>query len=200
MLVIGLTGNFGTGKTTVCEVLSELGAAVIYADELSHELLHPGSQTYNELVTAFGNGILTADKEIDRQKLAELAFQNSNTQARLNTVMHPRLHKIVQEMIEGYREVGGKVVVLEAALLIEAGWKPLVDRVWVTVAPEAVIVDRLKYQRGFEEEQILARLHTQMPSEEKVKHADVVINTDCTREELKAKVTELWQGLQSAIN
>jgi dephospho-CoA kinase len=198
MLVIGVTGNFGTGKTTVCQIMAGLGATVINTDALGHELLQPGSQTYNELVAAFGDGILTANKKIDRGKLADLAFQNGNNQARLSNIMHPQMYQIVQGMIEQYRQGGDKTVVLEAALLIEAGWKPLVDQVWVTVAPETVIVDRLKNQRGFDEEQILARLHTQMPSAEKVKQADVVINTDCSREDLKAKVTELWQKRQLA--
>jgi dephospho-CoA kinase len=198
MLIIGVTGNFGTGKTTVCQIMAELGATVINADALGHELLQPGNQTYSELVASFGDGILTADKKIDRGKLAELAFQNGNNQARLSHIMHPKMYQTAQDMIKQYRQRGDETVVLEAALLIEAGWKPLVDQVWITVAPETVIVDRLKNQRGFDEEQILARLHTQMPSAEKVKQADVVINTDCSREELKAKVTELWQKLQMA--
>lgn len=195
MLVIGVTGNFGTGKSAVCEILAGLGATVINADELGHELLQPGSQTYRELVAAFGDGILMASKEIDRKKLAAAAFQDNKTQAKLNNIMHPVIYRLVERTIEQYRKRGDKVVVLEAALLIEAGWKPLANQVWVTVAPEAVIVERLKSQRGFQEEQILARLRTQMPSADKVKHAGVVINTDCSREELRAKVIKLWQNL-----
>jgi dephospho-CoA kinase len=195
MLVIGVTGSFGTGKTTVCQTMAELGAAVINADELGHELLQPGSQTYNELVKAFGDGILTETKTIDRRKLAQLAFQSKDKQARLNSIMHPMINQTVQRLIEQHRKTGDKIVVIEAALLIEAGWKSLVDQVWVIIAPETVIVDRLKTQRGFKEKEIFARLNTQLSSAEKVKHADVVINTDCSREELKAKVTELWQKL-----
>lgn len=197
MLVIGVTGNFGTGKTTVCDILAQLGDPVINADNLGHELLQRHSQTYKELVAAFGKDILTAAKEIDRQKLAAAAFKDSKAQARLNAIMHPRMYQIVKDIIDRHRQRGDTVVVLEAALLIEAGWKPLVDQVWVTVAPEGVIVDRLQSQRGFDQEQILARLHTQMPSAEKVRHADVVIDTDCSREELKAKVIKLWQMLHS---
>ena len=195
MLVIGVTGNFGTGKTTVCEILAELGATVINADTLGHELLQRGSQTYNDLVATFGRGILAADKEIDRKKLAAAAFQDKQAQSQLNRIMHPRLFHIVKDIIDQYRQRGDTLVVLEAALLIEVGWKTLVDQVWVTVCPEGVIVDRLKSQRGFEEEQIVARLHTQMPSAEKARHADMVITTDCSREEMKAKVTALWQKL-----
>jgi len=195
MLVIGVTGSFGTGKSTVCQIMAELGAAVINADELGHELLQPESRTYNEVVKAFGDGILTEAKTIDRRKLAGLAFQSKDKQARLNSIMHPMITQTVQRLIEQHRQTGHKIVVLEAALLLEAGWKRVVDQVWVTVAPETVIVDRLKNQRGFKEQEIFARLNTQLNSTEKVKHADVVIDTDCSREELKAKVIELWQKL-----
>jgi dephospho-CoA kinase len=110
--------------------------------------------------------------------------------------MHPVLHRIIQQKVEIFRGKGNSIVVLEAALLIEANWKTLVDQVWVTVAPETVIVDRLKSQRGYNKEQIEARLRTQMPQKEKVKYADVIIDTDCSRDELKAQVVKLWQKLQ----
>jgi dephospho-CoA kinase len=195
MLIIGVTGNFGTGKTTVCEILAELGAAVINADNLGHELLQRDSTTYQELVAAFGQGILAPDKEIDHKKLAEAAFKDRESQARLNGTTHPVIYRLVQQEIEQCRQSGAKIVVLEAALLIEAGWKPLVDRVWVTVAPESVIVSRLGSQRGFGKEQVLARLDAQMASDEKVKYADEVVNTDCSREQLRDRLVKLWQKL-----
>ena len=107
------------------------------------------------------------------------------------------MYQVVKKRIERYRDQGAKVVVLEAALLIEGDWISLVDEIWVTTAPEAAIVKRLISQRGLSEKQILERLHSQMPSEEKTKQANVVINTDCTINELKAKMTELWQKLQT---
>jgi len=195
MLVIGLTGNFGTGKTTVSQILAELGAVIIDADKLGHELLQLGSQAYQEVVVAFGKAILKPNREVDRDKLGQLVFADATALAQLNRIMHPRMYKIAQERIEQYRKQGTKVAVLEAALLIEAGWTPLVDQVWVTVAPDDVIVNRLKNQRGLAEGQILARLHSQMPPEEKTKRADAVIDTDCPLDELKAKVTSLWNNL-----
>lgn len=194
-VVIGLTGNFGTGKTTVSQMLARLGAVVINADELGHEFLKPGTETYREIVSTFGSSFLKEDGEVDRHKLAQLVFSSPQKLATLNRIMHPRMYRVVEEMIAGYRRQGVKAVVLEAALLIEAGWTPLVDRVWVTVSPQETIVQRLKKARGLYEEQILARLSQQMPSEEKAKHADVVINTDCSLEELESKVTALWHNL-----
>ena len=197
MLVIGLTGNFGTGKTTVSQILAELGAVIIDADKLGHELLQPHSQAYQEVVSAFGKAILRPNREIDRDKLGQLVFTNATALTQLNRIMHPKMYEIAQERIEQHHKQGTKVAVLEATLLIEAGWTPLVDQVWVTVAPDDVVINRLKSQRGLAEEQILARLHSQMPPQEKTKRADVVIDTDCHLAEIKAEVTKLWQKLQT---
>jgi len=196
MFVIGLTGNFGTGKTTVSQILAKLGAVIIDADKLGHGLLQPDAETYGEIVAAFGKSILKPNEEIDRNKLGKLVFADTAALNKLNQIIHPRICEIVKQKIEEYRQAGIRVVVLEAALLIEAdGLKHLVDQVWVTTAPEAAIVRRLKSQRGLKEEQILARLQAQMSSEEKAKRADVVINTDCSLDELRKRVTELRHNL-----
>jgi dephospho-CoA kinase len=195
MLVIGLTGNFGTGKTSVSQMLAELGAVVIDADKLGHKLLQPDTETYREILAAFGKSILKPNGGIDRNKLGKLAFADAASLNRLNQIMHPKMYEIAKRKIEEYLKTDTKIVVLEAALLIEAGWTPLVDQVWITVAPEAIIVRRLKSGRELNEDQVLARLSTQMPSEEKAKQADVVIDTDCSLDELRTRVTELWHNL-----
>ncbi len=194
-VVIGLTGNFGTGKTTVSQMLARLGATVINADELGHEFLKPGTETYRDIISTFGTSFLKSDGEIDRHRLAQLVFSSPEKLAALNRIMHPRMYRAVEQKLAAYRQQGVRAVVLEAALLIEAGWTPLVDKIWVTVSPQETIVRRLKKARGLYEEQVLARLGQQMPSEEKVKHADAVIDTDCPLEELEAKVARLWQEL-----
>ena len=199
MLVIGLTGNFGTGKTTVSQMLAELGATIIDADKLGHELLQLDTETYGEIAAAFGKAILKPNGEIDRNKLGKLVFADAAALSKLNRIIHPRIYELAKQRIEEYRKSGAKVIALEATLLIEeADWTPLVDlvdQVWTTTAPEAAIVRRLKSQRGLKEEQVLARLQAQMPSEEKAKRADVVIDTDCYLDELRTKVTDLWRNL-----
>ena len=196
MLVIGLTGNFGTGKTTVSQMLAELGATIIDADKLGHELLQPGTETYREILAAFGSSILKPNGEIDRNNLGKLVFADAAALNKLNQIIHPRISETAKQKIEEYRQAGIRILVLEAALLIEAdGLKHLVDQVWITVAPEATIIRRLKNERGLKQEQVLTRLHAQMPSNEKAKQADVIIDTDCSLDALKAKVTELWHKL-----
>jgi dephospho-CoA kinase len=197
MLIIGITGNLGTGKTTVSQMLIDLGAVAINADELGHELLQPNTQPYREVVAAFGKSILSPNGEIDRQKLGQLVFDDNTALARLNQITHPRIYEIVRQKIDEYRQAGARVVVVEAALLIEAGWKPLLDQLWVTTAPEATIVKRVKSSRCLSEEQILTRLHAQMPQDEKARQADVVIDTNCSMDKLRASITELWQRLRS---
>ena len=195
MLVIGVTGNFGTGKTTVCQMLADLGAAVVNADELGHQVLVSNKQIRNRLAEAFGPSILTKGNVIDRKKLADVAFKNSDSQAKLNRIMHPMIYELVEKEISQLMQSGYTIVTLEAALLIEANWNKLVDQIWVTTASQDTIVARLKSQRGFTESEINSRLSRQLPAQEYVKHADVVINTDCSRKELKQKITELWHNL-----
>lgn len=198
MKVIGLTGGIGSGKSTVSKFLAELGAAIIDADKVGHEALKPGTEVWREVVTAFGRQILTPDGDINREKLGEIVFRNPESLSRLNQIMHPRMYDMVKAQLEGYRKQGVGVVVLEAPLLIEANWTSLVDEVWVTVASESTVLRRLKEKFELSEPESLARIHSQLPSEERVKHADVIINTDCALGELRAKVEELWQGLHAS--
>jgi len=123
-------------------------------------------------------------------------FSDLNRLSRLNQIMHHRMYGMVEAELEKYRQRGVDVVGLEATLLIEADWASLVDEVWVTVAAEPTVVKRLKEKLGLSERESLARIRCQLPSEERVKHADVVIDTDCPLDELKLKVGELWQRLR----
>ncbi len=205
MKVIGLTGGIGSGKSTVSQFLAELGAVIIDADKVGHEVLKPDTQLWQEVVAAFGTGILKPNREIDRKKLGDIVFGNPGALARLNQIMHPPMYQLVKAQLEEYRRQGVKVVVLEVPLLIDvpllmmkAGEPSLldeVDEIWVTVAPEPTVVRRLKEKVGLSEPESLARIRSQLSSEERVKHADVVIDTDCRLGELREKVKEQWQRL-----
>ncbi len=195
MKIIGLTGGISSGKSTVSRFLAELGAVILDADKVGHEAFKPDTEPWREVVAAFGKQILAPTGEIDREKLGEMVFGNPKLLSQLNQIMHPRMYDMMQAQLEEYRQQGVGVVVLEAAILLEANWTSLVDEVWVTAAAESTVLRRLKAKSGLSEPQSLARIRSQMSNEERVKRADVVIDTDCSLDELKEKVKELWQNL-----
>ena len=200
MIVIGLTGGIASGKSAVSQMLSELGAVVIDADKVGHEAFRPHSDAWREVVSAFGSGILGQNEEIDRGKLADIVFNDPKALEQLNSIMHPPMYQIVKQRIEALRRQRVGVVVLEAALLIEANWTDLVDQVWVTVAPEADVIDRLRRQKGFTEEQARARINSQMSIAERSRCADVVIENDSDLDTLRARVEGLWQKIRFSEN
>jgi dephospho-CoA kinase len=196
MKVIGLTGGMGSGKSTVAQFLAELGAVVIDADKVGHEVFKPGTEAWREVVTAFGKQILTTKGEIDRKKLADIVFGNPELLTQLNRIMHPKMIEAVKAKLDEYRKREVEVVVLEAPLLIEAGWASLVDEVWATLAPESVVLSRLM-RKGLSKKEALARIHSQLCSKERVKYARIVIENDGDPVKLKSKVRKLWQELHA---
>ncbi len=197
MLVIGLTGGIGTGKSQVSQLLEEQGATIINADLIGHEAYAPQTDTWKEVVAAFGD-VVAENGEIDRRKLGGIVFSDPKALEKLNSIMHPRMYAMIEERIEGLREAGRDTVVVEAAILIEANWTPLMDEVWVTTSPEDQVIERIKGRNNMGEEGARARINSQMTSEERVRHADVVIANDGSVEQLGKKIQELWNSRTSA--
>ena len=195
MKVIGLTGGIGSGKSTVSTYLEELGAVVIDADKIGHEAFKPHTAAWHDVVDTFGSEVVASNGEIDRARLGSIVFNSPEKREKLNAIMHPRMKQMVSIQIANHRKKGASAVVLEAFGLIEAGWQDIVDEVWLTTSSEEKVVERLKQQRGLSDEQILSRIHSQTPNEEREKHADVIINNDGSLEEMKARVRELWERL-----
>lgn len=194
MLVIGLTGGIASGKTTVSGILKELGACVLDADRVGHEAYLPNTQTWREVVAAFGKEILKPDNEIDRGKLGALVFKVPANMKKLTDIMWPRMYDMVSERIEEQRKKGAVVMVVEAAVLLEAKWDPLTDEVWVAVTPEKAVIERLRESKGMTEEQARDRINAQMSPEERMKRADVVIHNDSGLGELRERVLEAWKS------
>jgi len=194
MLIIGLTGGIGTGKSTVTETLASLGAVVINADLVGHTAYLPHQNVWQDVVDAFGaENILGENDEVDRRKLGGVVFGNPDALARLNSIVHPWMFGRMKELLKAEEDKGTEVVVLEAAILIEANWTPLVNQVWVTVASEDNVVKRVQLRNNFTEDQIRARIRSQTSDEVRTAKADVVIDTNGTMDEVKAKVKELWE-------
>ncbi len=194
MIVIGLTGGIGSGKSEVSRMLRELGAEIIDADRVGHEAYLPNTETYDKLVTEFGEEILQANGEIDRKRLGARIFAEPEARERLNAIVHPRMYAMTEERIQRLREQGATVVVLDAAILIEAGWDSLVDEVWVVAAPEETVVQRLGQRNGLPAEQVRQRIRAQITPEERARHAAVVIDNGRDLEDLDTRIREVWAG------
>ncbi len=196
MITIGITGTIGSGKSTVAEIMHELGAAVINADEVGHEVYLPGTPGWDEVVGFFGKSILAPDLTIDRSKLGELVFNSPEALSSLDAIMRPIILEEIRTRLAEIRDKGTRVVVLEAALLIEAGWEGLVDEVWVTISPLDVIKQRLREKKQWSPEQVRQRMEAQNTVEQQLKSADLVIDTDKPLPELKAEIAQIFLHLK----
>ncbi len=199
MYVIGLTGGIGSGKSTVGKLLEQQGAAILSADRVGHEVYRPGRPAWQEIVDAFGREIVAEDGTIDRQKLGAIVFASPRELKRLNAITHPRMKGMMREKLRQLARGGHAVAVLEAALLFEAGWDDLADEVWVTVAPPQVAAERTAARSGLPPEQVLGRIKAQMSNEERIRRADVVIDTDCDLEGTNGRTLERWTELQKRL-
>jgi len=195
--VIGLTGGIGSGKSTVSRFLAELGAVIIDADKIGHEVYRPDTDTWRQLVKTFGSGILAADNTIDRKKLGVIVFGNKQELQRLNAIIHPQITEEIKKRIAECQRQGVKVIVLDAPVLLEANAKNLVDEVWVVVADEEKVIKRAAARTGLSEQQIRDRIYSQLPNAERTKDARVVINNDGSNEDLGEKIKELWEQIKS---
>lgn len=195
MLTIGLTGGIGSGKSTVTKILAELGAPIIDADKVGHAIYAPGGPAYDDMIAAFGTGILGDDRTIDRRKLGPIVFADPAALKRLNSIVHPKMFARMREMIDAMRAAGeAKPIVVEAAILIEANWLPLFREVWLVVASKERVIERVERDRGLAREQTEARIKAQLSDDERRKHAAIVIANDGTIDDLRATLAEVWRA------
>lgn len=194
MVVIGLTGGIGTGKSEVSRLLEGLGAVIIDADKVGHEAYLPHSEAWQEIVKTFGAEVLQPNEEIDRKKLGGLVFNDPKAMEKLNAIMHPKMYKMIEERIQRLKRESAKDIVVEAAILIEAHWTPLVDEVWVTVSPEEEVIRRIQSRNNLSADAIRSRIRSQMPQEERVRYAGAVIENDGDLSGLRERVETLWKS------
>ena len=191
--LIGLTGNIATGKSEVAQMLAGLGALVVDADKVAHEVMRPGGLAYDAVVQAFGPEILAADGLIDRARLGAIVFRDPAALRRLEAAVHPAVVARVEERIAQARE---RVVVVEAIKLVEAGIHRGYDALWVVTAPRPLQIARLVATRGLTEAEAALRVDAQPPQEEKAALADWVIVNDGHLDELRRKVEAGWEKIQ----
>jgi len=196
VITIGITGGIGSGKSTASLILGELGAEVIDADRVGHRIYLPDTPAWREIVATFGEGVLAPDRTIDRTKLGPLVFSNPDALRQLNAIAHGKIFSYIQGQIDYMRDKQTTpVVVVEAAILLEAGWRALVDQLWVVVSEVEVAIARLKAYKNFTEDQARARVAAQLSNEARMAQADKVIwnNTDLSA--LRQAVEAAWHSL-----
>lgn len=195
-LVIGLTGGIGAGKSTVAAILADLGARVIDADRIGHEVYRPGSEGFRRVALAFGPGIVAADRTIDRRALGAIVFADPAALARLNALVHPLIAEELARRIAEARAGGyAGPLVVEAAVLLEAGWRALVGRLWVVSVDRETAIARVSASRGLAREEVERRLDAQTSDEARRRAADLVIDNRGSEAALRAQVEAAWRAL-----
>ena len=196
MLLIGLTGNIGSGKSTVAQLLSERGATIIDADVLARRAVELGSPAYKAIVERWGTSILAPDGSIDRTALRRIVFTDTAELEQLNALVHPEVERMRAGLVEQARHRGDRLVVCDIPLLFERRMTDSFDRIVLVDAPRPVRLERLVRERGLRETEAMDMIVAQMPAELKRARANHVIDNDATLTQLDTRVAEVWSALQ----
>lgn len=199
MITIGLTGGIATGKSMVSQLLKEHGAFVINADLLAHELYSPGTIGFNQIVSSFGDSIVTREGFINRKKLGRIVFSDQTKMVDLNSIVHPLIYEEIQKKLVDLANKKCSVVVVEAAILIEAGWQKIFNQIWVVTSETETVMSRLITRDGLNQEEALKRIESQMNAEERSKYADVIIENNEDMNVLSSELDDIWNDKFSSI-
>ena len=195
MLLVGLTGNIGSGKSTVAQLLSERGATIIDADVLARRAVEQGTPAYASIVERWGTSILAADGLIDRAALRRIVFSEPQELEQLNSIVHPEVERMLAALVQQARQRGDRLVVCDIPLLFERRMTDGFDRILLVDAPRPVRLERLVRERGLRETEAMAMIVAQMPAELKRARADFVIDNVGTLTQLDQRVAEVWSAL-----
>jgi dephospho-CoA kinase len=198
MFIVGLTGGIASGKSLVARVFKDLGATVIDADRIVHELLEPGQDAWKEILQYFGQDIQRADKTIDRRRLGAIVFSDREKRSWLNACLHPRVFSVYATQVAHLRmRAPDALLFFDAALLIESGYHQNMDRLIVVYAEPEQQIERLMARDRFTREEALLRITSQMPLSEKRMLADYIIDNSGVREETERQARELFGQLKN---
>lgn len=200
MLLVGLTGNIGSGKSTVAQLLSERGATIIDADVLSRRAVEAGTPAHAAIVERWGTSMLAADGGIDRPTLRRIVFSEPAELEQLNAIVHPQVEQMRAALVDEARARGDRLVVCDIPLLFERRMTDDFERIVLVDAPRPVRLDRLVRERGLRETEAMDMIVAQMPAELKRARADYVIDNDATLASLSTRVAEVWGMLQDEAN
>jgi len=198
MIVLGITGSAGTGKSTVAKYIIQKGATGLDADKIVHQLIHPRGKCFKAVVRQFGKNIL-ANGQIDRSKLAGIVFNSEEQLKKLTTILHPKVREILKAKIAALKNTR-KILVLDVPLLYESGMDRLCDYVIVVKASQKEQIRRLKVRQNIPKKQALQRIRAQMPLKDKIRLADIIIDNENDLKQTKKQVEELWERLMQKKN
>ncbi len=188
---IGLTGGVATGKSTVAQILRDLGKTVIDADQLARDVVKPGSNALSELIQHFGRNIVTKDGQLDRAKLRTLVMDDPDQRKTLEGIIHPAIHRSLKKIVEDLNlHQTKKSFFYEAALIFETGRDQLFRELWVTSCPEDIQLSRLCDRSKLSKSEALKFIAAQMPQTEKTRKASLVLDTNCSLDELRQQVED----------
>ena len=193
MILVGLTGGIGAGKSTVSAMLAERGAVIVDADQIARDLQRPGSPVLDEMAARFGTHIIDDDGSLDRSSVAAIVFNDEEALGDLNGIVHPAMQDEIQRQIDVYRD-SERVVLLDFPLLIENPRRGLSATIVVDI-PIEIAVERLVDQRGMDEDDALARINSQVSREERLATATHVVDNSSDIDALADRVSQLWDDL-----
>ncbi len=194
MLLVGLTGGLGSGKSTVARMLADRGAVVIDADDLARRAVAPGTHGYHEVVQVFGDAVVAPDGELDREALSARVFADPAKRRALESITHPEVFRLLAEEVETFRGTN-EVVVFDAPLIVETGFHDACDVVVVVTAPEEEQIARVGRDRGMGEDEARSRIRAQASPEQRGAVADLVVRNDGDLASLERQVEDLWAEL-----
>lgn len=200
MYRIGLTGSIATGKSTVTNMLKELGAFVIDCDKTARDVVAPGTRGLAKIEAAFGKAAVAADGSMDRVYIGDLVFRNPGMKKRLENILFPLIFEALdEELLRLEREGATPVVFLDMPLLYEVKYDSYIDEVWLVYVPFEVQLSRLMKRNSYTKEEALLRIHSQIPVDKKKSLAQQVIDNSGTLEDTKEQVRSLWERLQMRL-
>ena len=199
MHVIGLTGGIASGKSTVAGFFKDRQVPVIDADILGHRTYEPGSDTFSAVVRVFGDDLVAADGTINRRVLGGKVFGKPDELKKLTDIVWPGIRKLASEDLSEFEVAGNQLVVLEAAVLFEAGWEDLTDEIWVVVVEPDIAVERLATRNGLDADAARARIASQLSNEERTARANVVIENNGDLAALDQRISGAWGELQQRL-
>ncbi len=195
MLIIGLTGGIGTGKSEVSHILRDLGAVVIESDKVAHQSYEPGTKAHGLIVNQFGEGVLDGSGFIDRKTLGEIVFSDPARRLELEKIVWPATRELTLALLKKETERGTEVVVVEVPKLFESGWDKVADVIWTVEAPPSVVSQRVKRRSGMSKSDMRARVAAQLTRQDRVDRADIAIENVATLEDLRNQISKLWESI-----